>query len=106
MSEYVVYINFDQIRMGTEQAVSASLAKCGFTRAVRRGEGSSPLATLLFVGDSSFGENQLCRHLEQTLRLDTMCDIHVIVFPSNKLRTRPALKTPPTNVGLASRSAS
>ena len=48
--------------------------------------------SLLFVGDSSFGERQLARHLENVLLLDTMCEIHVIVFLMNKLRARPALQ--------------
>ena len=94
MTEYVVYVNVDQIRMGTEQSVTTSLMRCGFRRATHRGADATPLATLLFLGHSALDEFQLARLLEKDLRYDTMCDVHVIVFQLSRLRSRPVLQPP------------
>lgn len=93
MAGYVVYVNVDQLQLGTEPSVTTTFARSGFRKIIRRDKMSSPLATLLlFVGDSSFNEKQLARHLEKKLRYDTMCDVYVIVFPLKVLGSRPDLR--------------
>ena len=86
----MVYVNVDQIRLGVELRVTACLARCGFMRAMKREAVSIPLATLLFVGESFYGETQLARHLEKALKFDTSNEIHVLVFRSDKLRSQRA----------------
>ena len=98
MAEYVAYVNVDQIRSGTQHFVTTAFARCGFKRAMRREGGSVPLPTLLFIGESSYAEPQLARHLEKALRLDTLCEIQVLVFQLDKLRSRRA--APPLSSGL------
>ncbi len=106
MAEYVVYVNVDQMRLGTELSVATTFARCGFKRATRQEKGSAPLATLLFVGESSFGEGELARFLEEKLRYDTMCEVYVIVFQMAKLRSRSTLRIAPVPIDMApSRSA-
>lgn len=102
MAEYVVYVNVDQMRLGTELSVATTFAGCGFKRATRRENGSVPLATLLFVGESSFGEGDLARFLEEKLRRSTMCDVYVIVFQIAKLRSRSTLRIAPVPINMAS----
>ena len=87
MAKYLVDVNADQIQ-SSEQAVRTSLMRCGFTRVVRQGSTSTPLTTLLFQGDSLLDVIQRARHLERKLRLDTLCDVRVIVFELLKLPFR------------------
>ncbi len=91
MAAYIVCIAADQIWLGTGQLVMTTLTRCGFTKAVRSAaDPETPHTKLLFVGHSSYGPRQLTEHLERALRLDTMCDISVLVFQSDRLHTPPA----------------
>lgn len=94
MAEYVVYVSVEHLRVATEKSLAATFERSGFKRAVRRDAAASPLATLLFVGESHFSETQLARHIEEKLRYDTMCDVDVIVFSLKMMRNRPTLQMP------------
>lgn len=91
MAKYVVYVNADQLGLKTEQFVSKALAQCGFERAMDRQLCSVPVATLLFVGESSFEEIKLARHLERVIKAATLREIDVLVFRLDKLRLRHAV---------------
>ena len=89
MAGYIVYINSEQLGVGTEQSVNATMARCGFKRAIRRHFNAGiPLPTLLYVGQSSYSERHLSDQLEKVAQVPHMSDIQVLIFRANGLRSR------------------